>query len=313
MICEKSKSNYYSLASVVSALAVVFLHVNSCYWDFSATEFYWKTSIIIRAVFYFAVPVFFMMTGATLLDFNERYSIKEFFIKRIYKTLIPFIAWSFIGVLFRLIYIKNLNISDINISFIINCLIGGKGAVDVLWYFPTLFSVYLVIPVFAAIPKERKISIFKYIITISFILNCLMPFLNNLFKLNIANPVPIVIGIQYLLYIFLGYVISNTNQSKKQRIIIYIFALFSLILHIYGPYQASMNANKLIRVYDEYNGLPTVLYSVGIFVLFKYFGSYLMKNNYIEKFINVCSRYTFGVFFDSYVYHFNNSERFYMG
>lgn len=62
---------YISLASVLSAIAVVYMHTNSCFWDFSTTR-YWFTANIIESVFYFAVPIFFMISGAMLLDFNKK-------------------------------------------------------------------------------------------------------------------------------------------------------------------------------------------------------------------------------------------------
>ena len=57
---------YITVLSVLSALAVVFLHANGCFWGFSY-EPYWLTANVIESVFYFAVPVFFMDSGANLL------------------------------------------------------------------------------------------------------------------------------------------------------------------------------------------------------------------------------------------------------
>lgn len=82
---EKIKMNmkieYISLASVISAIAVVFLHTNEVFWQFSM-ERYWFTANIIESVFYFAVPIFFMISGAMLIDYKNKYDTKTFFIKR---------------------------------------------------------------------------------------------------------------------------------------------------------------------------------------------------------------------------------------
>ena len=75
------KKNYITALNVFAALAVVFLHTNKCFWRFSA-ERYWATANIIESFFYFAVPVFFMISGATLIDYRERYDTKTFFKKR---------------------------------------------------------------------------------------------------------------------------------------------------------------------------------------------------------------------------------------
>ncbi len=74
MITEKKTGvksgniSFISFASFISAMSVVFIHSNKCFWDFSSTARYWKTANIIECFFYFAVPVFFMITGATLID-----------------------------------------------------------------------------------------------------------------------------------------------------------------------------------------------------------------------------------------------------
>lgn len=56
------KSEYIMLVNVLSMLAVVYMHVNNCFWTFS-TERYWKSADVIESVMYFAVPCFFYDIG----------------------------------------------------------------------------------------------------------------------------------------------------------------------------------------------------------------------------------------------------------
>lgn len=99
------KKDYLTLLSVISAISVVILHTNGCFWIFNK-ERYWTTANIIECIFYFAVPVFFMISGATLLEYNEKYSTKTYIKKRIRKTVIPFLIWSIFGLLFCILYKK---------------------------------------------------------------------------------------------------------------------------------------------------------------------------------------------------------------
>ena len=55
---------------------------------------------MIESVFYSAVPVFFMITGATLMDCRKRYSTAVFLKKRFTRTVIPYLGW----VLFELVF-----------------------------------------------------------------------------------------------------------------------------------------------------------------------------------------------------------------
>ena len=90
MATQNTKISYLTLASVVAAISVIAIHTNGCFWDFS-TNHYWFTANILECVFYFAVDVFFMITGSTLLDFFDKYTLREYFSKRIKKTVIPFV------------------------------------------------------------------------------------------------------------------------------------------------------------------------------------------------------------------------------
>ena len=64
------EASYISALNVLSCMAVVFLHTNCVFWDFKK-ENYWITANIIECIFYFAVPVFFMISGATLIIEND--------------------------------------------------------------------------------------------------------------------------------------------------------------------------------------------------------------------------------------------------
>ena len=67
----------YSLSvdilNILACVAVIFLHVNGAVWAFSY-ERYWTTSLVIECVFFLAVPVFFLLSGATLMDYRQRYN-----------------------------------------------------------------------------------------------------------------------------------------------------------------------------------------------------------------------------------------------
>ncbi len=75
---EKSTHNSIFFIRVMATVFVLFLHTNGCFWSFSATEQYWRSANIIECVFYPAVPLFYMVTGITLMDFFDRYSLGEF-------------------------------------------------------------------------------------------------------------------------------------------------------------------------------------------------------------------------------------------
>lgn len=60
-----------------------------------------------------------MISGAMLIDFNKKYSLREYFTKRINKTLIPYIVWSFLGLAFQIWYLQSVLPSNVNITYIL--------------------------------------------------------------------------------------------------------------------------------------------------------------------------------------------------
>lgn len=128
---------YIQILGVLSCLAVVALHTNGCFWDFSYDR-YWLTANVIENICYFAVPIFFMISGATLMDYRKRYSTAEFFKKRFWKTVIPFLIWSVFGILWTYF---NYGIHPSGILDTIQS-IGMTKYVNIYWFFPALFSVY---------------------------------------------------------------------------------------------------------------------------------------------------------------------------
>ena len=67
------------------------LHQNGIvhWYDIHTAPF--KQSFIFEVGFFWTVPIFFMLNGATLFDYRSRYSTKEFLLQRAKRVLIPFL------------------------------------------------------------------------------------------------------------------------------------------------------------------------------------------------------------------------------
>ena len=263
----RGNANYITSLSVVSAFAVISLHTNGVFWNFS-TRHYWITANIIECFYYFAVPVFFMISGATLIDFRDRYNLKSYLCKRFRRTVIPFIFWSLIGLAFHVLFLNDIPISKLNPFYIWNGIL-GTSFVGVFWFFIPLFISYLSIPLFAEVTKERRIKVFSYLIVMAFSLNSLIPFLIKLFNLAIKWPIHIPAVEGNLIFILLGYVLSRVTINKSVRYSIYAFAIIGLLMHILGTYLLSMEAGKIIRTFKGFTNIPSILYATGVFVFFK--------------------------------------------
>lgn len=286
---KTNRKVYISLLSIISAIAVVFLHTNGCFWAFSKSR-YWFTANIIECVFFFAVPIFFMITGVNLIDYQKKYSTKEYFKKRIKKAFIPFIIWSLIGLLYSLIQ-KYISINDLSIKYIIDGIMNSK-IVSIYWFFPPLFGVYLVLPLFASIKDEKKDKIFLYLIILYLIIDVLIPFIIGVFHIDLQIPISIFVLSGYFVYVLIGYLLDKYELKLKYRVLIYISAILGLIAHIVGTYVLSMKASAIDYTFKGYTNLPSILYSIGIFIFVKQISKKIPN----LKIIDFVSRYTFPIY-----------------
>ena len=257
---------YISFLTVLSSLAVVLLHANGCFWAFSY-ESYWVSANIIESVFYFAVPIFFMISGATLLDFHKRYDTKTFFIKRFKKTIIPFLAWSIIG-LFYMLYYKVYSLQQIGEKFLINNIL-NTNIISIYWYFVPQFAVYLFLPFLSGIGEDKRKRVFYYIIVVYIIFNVTLPLAFRIVGLTYNSNLGVPIT-GYAIYTIAGYYIDNYEISLNHRRLLYAGGIIGLLFHIIGTWYLSYREGMIVNLYKGYLNLPCIIYSFAIFTFFKY-------------------------------------------
>lgn len=289
---KKNDYPYIAFIQVISALAVIILHANSIFW-WDCKADYWPSANILESLFYFAVPCFFMITGITLINFYERYSIKEYLKKRLFKTVVPFIVWSLIGMLWKL---KDGYISkeEITVKYVLDNLLSGQ-MLSVFSFFLSLFTVYLCIPVIAAISKDKRREVLNYAFIAGLFINCIIPFIKSAFKLSFPWDYNVWVVKGELLYVVGGVLLHETVFDRKQRICIYSLGILGLLLHMIGTYQLSINAGRIVTTFKGYNNVPCILYSFAVFLWLKQIGERVMRTKMV-KLIRQMAYYTFACY-----------------
>ena len=290
MAKEKDRIFYIALLSVISAIAVVFCHANEFYlFDHNPN---WAIRNMIEGITHFAVPVFFMITGAMLLDYTKRYSLSEYFKKRINKTLVPFLFWSLIGLGWS-IFLKKTSPDSLSFMFIINGVF-YTSFVPIYWFFIDLFRIYLWIPLLACIKEENKCFVFTYFILCLFIIDSFIPFVLD--KYGITPYFDMKLSQNYLIYVLMGYVLSKYEIELKWRRSIYMLAILSVLAITIGTYVLSIGNDAIEYTYIGYKNVPCVLYSAGVFLFAK---NLTKKINFNEKFkatVYFLSKYTLAIY-----------------
>lgn len=286
-----NKVHYLSFASVIAAFAMVMLHTNGCFWEFSK-ERYWITANIVESVMYFAVPVFFMISGATLLDYRSRYTTKEYFLKRINKTLIPFIIWSVFGSLWQISngdYAITYDFKGIKTACfdIIN-----TSVVQIYWFFIPLFRIYLLIPLVSLIKESNRKKIFIPLSIVFFVLDyilCNIGTTQGIHRTEI-DKMPL-----YLSYVLVGYLICKYEMSILWRTFLYVLGIIGLVVHAVGTHVLSFDVGYVAQTWKGYANIPCVLYSIAVFVLIKQIGQ-KMKHEKVISVMEFIGQYTFAIY-----------------
>lgn len=261
--------------NVFAALSVVILHCNSYYYGPAQGE-PWLFACLLQVLFYSAVPIFFMNVGATLMNYRDRMSTKEYFKRRASKTILPFVFWSFLFLLYSyFVQHKDVNWS---IASVIDAILNAEYA-HLYWFFPALYGCYLSIPVLSATNPRDKVL--KYIVVLSFIFVSLLPLLCTLVGIRWNNELtPPVCG-GYIIYLALGWLIASDSlfSSKRSRAILYALGIIGLITRFLSLYLLSLNAGEIKDVLSGYTNVPCILQSAAIYV----FAKNLLENHFYQS------------------------------
>jgi surface polysaccharide O-acyltransferase-like enzyme len=281
----KEQIIYMDFLRIFAAFAVIVLHAAAPLLKKMAegeTTLFMHGNLIDSATRW-CVPIFFMISGALLLNSKRDFDLAFFLKKRFNKILIPFLVFSVIY-----FYINNKGF-DI-IQFILK--LANNAIASHLWFFYAMIAVYLFSPVLILFVKHSSQKINLFVLLVWFLFCSLFPFLNGLnplFKINFFGPFGIYLG-----YFLLGYVLFTNDFSKKTRFLIYVLGVLSYFITFNGTfYYTQEQAGNFFPIFYTYNSPNVLMMSIAIFVFFKYNCNFKMNNT---KVLTKISSLTFGVY-----------------
>lgn len=253
---------YIDILNILACLCVISLHCTETAFSYQNTP-KWHIAVALRTLTFTAVPVFIMITGITLFDYRQKYDTETFFKKRVLRTLVPFVIWSVIYVIWNAINAGNIFPSPgAFIIGIISCKASG-----VLWYFYMIFGIYLSIPVLSLIAEKKNEGIIYYYAALCILASALIPLFNYFspYKLSGSFTIPIASG--FISYLIFGYILKIENWKREIRINAYIAGVLSVLLTFFGTVYFSKKSGKLDDVFLGYSSICCMVLSVS-YVLF---------------------------------------------
>ena len=290
----RKRKTWISVANVISCFGVIVLHCNSAFWNYSGSRS-WMVSNFIETFFYFPVPIFFIISGVTLLNYRERYSTLDYFKKRIIRTLIPFLFWSVVSIVYR--YCAGWQRESI--PDMIYGILNAK-YVGIYWFFIPLFSVYLSVPLLSAISDNLRKKVFAFTAAAAFVINALLPTVSAVCKQQHFENFTVSVAGGYIIFVLLGYLVDNTDLKPGWRAAIYCLAASGWLIHFAGTAILSAASGEIDYTFKGYTNFPAVMQAAGVAIALKNVNWEKLLGEKILRLINTLSQYSFGIYLIHY-------------
>lgn len=260
LVKSKERIIYFDVLNIAAAFGVIMLHCNGRAHTYSET-LAWYQALLVEVLVYWPVPIFFMLSGATLIGYRERYTTVDFFKKRLVRTGVPFVVWSVVSS-----FIKDINPFEIGLRTFFNKFI-TIGIENVYWFFIPLFSVYLSMPVLSLLANNRRIL--WYMAGGSFLLSSFVPLVIGYMGFWWNYSLTMLTCGGYLMYAILGYLLATEEFSKPKRLILYLLGLFGAVLRYVMTVLGSRRDGVIYKGFFSYTAYYAVFLAVAVFLFVK--------------------------------------------
>lgn len=297
MVFKKERIFYLDEIRALAIIFVIFIHVSKWFVNVETPHtLFWSFSSSFALLGNLGVPLFFMISGALLL--NRKYELKSFFKRRFSRILIPFAFWITVAILYKVFLMGH-----------------GYGFVDIIriifkegyvWFIWTLFGIYLFIPVINPYINEFKLRGAEYYLVI-----WLITFVFNAF-LFVPYRLDLTYFTRFLGYLILGWYLANKEFRVSDKSMMIIGLLMFFVATLVSLY-VIQNSIKMGNFY--LTPIP-VFQASGIFLFLKYSAQvaesgegsltrkvyYGIKDSKLGKLILSLSLCSYGIYLTHYLF-----------
>ncbi|MRS04284.1 hypothetical protein EG832_13865, partial [bacterium] len=209
----KSRLLYADMLRISAVIAVVFLHVASAsiMSQFnSITRSWWWVANAFDSSSRWAVPVFIMLSGMLLLDVSKTQSASSFFRKRLNKVVVPFLVWSVVYSLWKVMKNGLLSHGQVQYSVIgfFADLLSGNVYYH-LGFFYYLIGLYLVTPILRVYIRNASNRNILYFLLLWVVATPLYGIMARFFHIGVAIQIPCATG--FAGYFVLGHFLNSAD------------------------------------------------------------------------------------------------------
>lgn len=284
----------YDIIRIFAIFMVVAIHSNVAPLVFSKGTPMWYFVMLMQTICLVAVPLFFMLSGALLLSDEKELSISELYKKRLSKQVIPFIMWSLVYVVVRVVMGK----IPLSISAFTSLLY--EPAYYQFWFMYSLLAIYLLLPVLHTLIKHCDKKKEEYILILWVIFSIIIPLASKYVPdFKISDHSNIVLCEGYIGYFILGHYLNKykTDISAGKSALLWFLGAGTtgICAVIEFVYSQKTGAAYNGFVYQAYVVPGTAIASIGAFLFFQN-RKYMLKDK-TKSFIAKASMLSVGVYY----------------
>lgn len=192
---------------------------------------------------------------------------------------------------------KSMTIETVNSPIkLLNAFFSNKEESTYYFMFEIL-GIYLIIPLLSLLTKKEYKKTLWLTIGLFFIFNAMLPNICSLIGITLYSQFKVPVT-GYVIYIILGYLLSEEKIDKKWKVILYIGAILGVIYRYATTFVLSKSAGQVIKTTWGYSSWHCMLLSSAIFVLIKdlKINEKIRNNEKVKKIISKIAGCSFGVY-----------------
>lgn len=291
----KKRVVYCDILRIISIIGIICLHLMANMRDayLILNKKYYFILTCLDSIPRFAVPIFFMITGAFMLGRKNKESYKEFLKKRIPKLLIPLVIFCVIYYIYDGMTLH----SRMSLIDFWNKFSSGLEIKYHLWFMYSIITIYLFIPFLQQFIEKIDKKDLRTLIIVIFIFGNLINTINVVLsrmetRFLTAFKVPDLLI--YMNYTFLGYYLFKYDIKLEDRKKAYIIGIISLILMPIFDYICTVNIREDSMLLAL--SIFPFFYAIAVFLFAKYNLHKVKISAKNEKYINKIANSVFYIY-----------------
>ncbi|MCE5332660.1 MAG: acyltransferase family protein [Bacteroidales bacterium] len=297
MVSKANNIQWLDSLRTLALLGVIIIHISSplVNMTYGKNMPYWWIGNVVDSAVRFAVPLFLMLSGATLL--GKKYNLNEFYKRRFSRVLIPFLFWMVVYWIYRWVMLMP-NQQPRELHGIVQWATGlflTEGISKHFWYIYMILIIYLFVPFMGKGLRKLNMQVISNLILLWVVTTFALKSVPlNMYGWSGEYGSKLLGCFLYSGYLVLGYYLSKLPiLSKRIRITAAGIFIMSVLVSAVTTYFFSKNAHKLDLSMYNYLSVNTIIQSIAVFMCIK---DTRFKNKHTTGINHSISNYSYGIY-----------------